>query len=193
MPESDQEIIAEILKGNSRRFAVLVDRYKDRGMTLAVRILGSREEAEEVLQDAFVRAYRGLRDFRSEAKFSTWFYRILYNLCMTRLSRRKGSPTRVEQDEELNSETVSGDSEVPTPLQIAETQELRAILLEEISRLPDHFRAAVTLFYLEDLSYGDLALTLNLPLGTVKTNLFRARVLLRQRVLQRTNDEVFTP
>ena len=193
MPESDQEIIAEILKGNSRRFAVLVDRYKDRGMTLAVRILGGREEAEETLQDAFVRAYRGLRDFRSEAKFSTWFYRILYNLCMTRLSRRKGRPTRVEQDEDIGSETVFGDSDAATPHQLAETQELRGILLEEITGLPDHLRAAVTLFYLEDLSYEDLALALHLPLGTVKTHLFRARALLRQRVLQRTNNEVLVP
>ena len=190
MSESDQEIIQEILKGDSRRFGVLVDRYKDRGMTLAVRLLGGREEAEEVLQDAFMRAFRGLCEFRSEAKFGTWFYRILYNLCMTRITRRKGTLVRMDQDEDDSSETLFEDREAVTPYEVVETQHLRAILLEEVAKLPDQFRAVVTLFYLEDMSYEDLTVALNLPLGTVKTNLFRARALLRRRVMKRTNDEV---
>jgi RNA polymerase sigma-70 factor, ECF subfamily len=190
VPDSDQQIIQEILGGNSRRFAVLVDRYKDRGMTLAVRLLGVREEAEEVLQDAFVRAFGGLREFRSEAKFGTWFYRILYNLCVTRIARRKSPFVRMEREEEDGSETPFVDPEAATPYEIVETRDLSAILLEEVAKLPDQFRAVVTLFYLEEMSYEDLAAALDLPLGTVKTNLFRARVLLRRRVLQRTHQKV---
>jgi RNA polymerase sigma-70 factor (ECF subfamily) len=190
VPDSDQQIIQEILGGKSRRFAVLVDRYKDRGMTLAVRLLGGREEAEEVLQDAFVRAFRGLREFRSEAKFATWFYRILYNLCITRITRRKSSFLGMEREEADGSGTLFVDPDAATPYKIVETRDLSAILLEEVARLPDRFRAVVTLFYLEEMSYEDLAATLNLPLGTVKTNLFRARVLLRRRVLQRTHEKV---
>jgi RNA polymerase sigma factor (sigma-70 family) len=190
VPDSDQQIIQEILGGKSRRFAVLVDRYKDRGMTLAVRLLGGREEAEEVLQDAFVRAFRGLREFRSEAKFATWFYRILYNLCITRITRRKSSFLGMEREEADGSGTLFVDPDAATPYKIVERRDLSAILLEEVARLPDRFRAVVTLFYLEEMSYEDLAATLNLPLGTVKTNLFRARVLLRRRVLQRTHEKV---
>ncbi len=161
-------------------------------MTLALRVLGGREEAEEVLQDAFVRAFRGLSGFRYEAKFSTWFYRILYNLCATRVSRRRTAFVQLGQhrEDEDDSDTDYFDAEAATPHELLEIRDINNILLEEVSNLPAHLREVITLFYLEQMSYEDLTLSLNQPLGTVKTRLFRARALLRRRILQRTQEKV---
>jgi len=85
----DSDITELVRSGDSRAFAELVRRYKDRALSLCLRLLKNREDAEEALQDSFVRAYNGLADFRQESKFSTWFYRIVYNNCLTRVERRQ--------------------------------------------------------------------------------------------------------
>ena len=187
MSDSDQEIIEAIRGGQARAFAVLVDRHKGRAMTLAIRIVGEREDAEEAVQDAFLRAYRNLEQFRSESRFSTWFYRILYNVCMTRVTRRPKHGETVDSGDETMDLT---GSEEPTVQQTLENEEEMAILQEEMTRLPGIFRTALTLFYVQDLSYEDMASILQMPLGTVKTNLSRGRLLLRKRVLERLKEEV---
>ncbi len=100
LPKTDAEIIDEVRAGNSRSYAFLVDRHKDRALTLALRLVGARHEAEELVQDAFLKAFRNLGRFRGEARFGTWFYRILYNLCMTRLRRRSTAPQMLEIGDE---------------------------------------------------------------------------------------------
>ncbi len=95
-PPGDEQLIERIQQGEIRCFADLVDRHKDRALTVAVRLLRRREDAEEAVQDAFVRAFRGLAEFRGESRFSTWFYRILYNICLTRL--RRGQVGQVRDD-----------------------------------------------------------------------------------------------
>jgi RNA polymerase sigma-70 factor (ECF subfamily) len=158
-------------------------------MTLAVRLVGGREDAEEILQDAFLRAFRGLDQFRGDAKFSTWFYRIVYNLCMTRVSRRRGMTERLEDwDSQLLDALHTGDT--TSALERLEEDELQGILVSEIEKLPEKFKTPITLFYVQEMSYEDIAVTLNQPIGTVKTNLFRGRGLLRQGVLKRTGEQV---
>ncbi len=114
MTRSDQELIAEIQSGRTASFRDLVERHKDRAFTLAIRLLKQRTDAEEALQDAFLRAFQGLEDFRGDAKFSTWFYRILYNVCLTRLGRVKPEAQQYsfqeEKSEEFSLEIASGDS-----------------------------------------------------------------------------------
>src|SRR5512138_224606 len=100
MADRDESVLAEIRGGNSRKFAVLVNRHQERALTLAVRIVGNREEAEELVQDSFVRAFRALGDFRGDAKFGTWFTRILYNVCLTRAGRKHDREVDLE-DEQL--------------------------------------------------------------------------------------------
>jgi RNA polymerase sigma-70 factor (ECF subfamily) len=187
--DSDREIIDAIRAGNSRRFGALVDRHKDRAMTLAVRLVGERGEAEELVQDAFLRAFRSLDTFRGEAKFSTWFYRILYNVCMTRVSRRKSLPVQeaVEGESGEGREWADTDPDIQERM---ESDEVRQMLAEEILRLPESFRAALTLFYVQELTYAEMTFVLQIPPGTVKTNLSRGRSLLRERVLERMNNEV---
>lgn len=188
--DPDQEIVEAIRAGNTRRYAVLMDRHKDRALTLAVRLLGDREEAEELVQDGFLRAYNNLEQFRGDARFGTWFYRILYNLCMTRVTRRSDRNRSLDGPEGEVTEKDLIASDDPGALQRIEESEMRDLLAAEVGRLPESFRVAVTLFYVQELSYEEMAGVTGLPLGTIKTNLFRGRTLLRKRILSRLKDEV---
>ena len=187
---NDRRVIDEILAGNQRAYAALVDRYKDRALTMATRLVGDRAEAEELVQDAFVRAYRSLERFRRESAFGTWFYRILYNLCMSAITRKRERPRQFTEHEEEALDTVLADQDEPSALERMEEEELQAMITEEVGCLPEKFKSAVLLFYVEGLSYDEMAEVLQLPLGTVKTNLFRGRNLLRRQVLRRIAKEV---
>jgi RNA polymerase sigma-70 factor (ECF subfamily) len=185
--DTDSDIIEQVRAGNTRRYAVLVDRHKDRMLTLACRLLGRREEAEELVQDAFMRAFRSLDRFRGDAKFSTWLYRILHNLCMTKVSRRRR--VDVEEDEEQVIDTLADDGS-PSVQEQLEDEEMRGILKQEMNLLPEKYRSVVALFYIQEMSYEEVVSILNLPVGTVKTNLFRARNLLKGRILARMKGEM---
>ncbi|MEK9136812.1 MAG: sigma-70 family RNA polymerase sigma factor, partial [Bacteroidota bacterium] len=180
----------QVRAGNTRRYALLVDRHKDRALTLAFRLTGVKEEAEELVQDAFLRAFKSLDQFRGEAKFGTWFYRILYNLCMTKVTRRRGRPEQLDVQDEKALDSLLVDEDEVTIQERLEDEELQHIIAEEISNLPEKFRAVITLFYVQEMSYGEIASVLSTPMGTIKTNLFRARNLLRERVLARTKGEI---
>ena len=181
--DNDRHIIEEIRSGQTRRYAVLIDRHKDRAMTLALRLTGNRQESEELVQDAFLRAYRSLDQFRGDAKFGTWFYRILYNLCLTRVTRRKGKPEQLDVSDERMLDNILVDEEEATIQERMEEDEMQHMIASEIAGMPEKFRTVLTLFYVQEMSYEEITAVLNQPLGTVKTNLFRARNLLRGRVL----------
>jgi RNA polymerase sigma-70 factor (ECF subfamily) len=185
---SDNELIAQIRAGQSRQYAQLVDRHKDKAFTLAVRLVGDRRDAEELVQDAFVRVYRSLDAFRGDAKFSTWFYRIVYNLCMTRISRRRGQPKHVDIDHDELMDSLVEDDEQMIDEKMG-NDELAAMLKVELETMPDQFKSVMTLFYVQEMSYEEICETTQLPLGTVKTNLFRARSMLRKRMLLRLKGE----
>jgi RNA polymerase sigma-70 factor, ECF subfamily len=186
---TDQQIIEAIRLGDVRKYALLVDAHKDKAFTLALRLVGDRHEAEELVQDAFMRAYRALGSFRGDAKFSTWLYRIVYNLCLTRVSRRRSQGEQLDVHEEM-LDNVFVDDESAGADEMLESEDRKAILTAELQQLPENYRVAVTLFYLEEMSYEEMVSVLNMPLGTVKTNLFRGRNLLRQRLVARMKGEV---
>lgn len=189
MNVTDNQVIEQIRAGDTRKYALLVDRHKGKAFTLALRLTGDRQESEELVQDAFVRAYRGLESFRGDAKFSTWLYRIVYNLCMTKISRRRPQNETVDlREEELDNIYVDEDGiGVDEKL---ENEERKLIVRDEVNELPEKFKTVVTLFYLQEMSYEEMTEVLNLPIGTVKTNLFRGRNLLRERILSRFKAEI---
>ncbi len=190
LPESDAEIVRQVQDGDVRQFALLVDRYKDRALTLAVRLVRGREEAEELVQDAFVRAYRNLRSFRGDSAFRTWFYRILYNVCMTSVRRRARREPILHLDGQPEMYETIPDAGITTALDQLEEKEIAGILSDEMERLPDKYRTALTLFYTEEMSYEEMGVISGLPVGTVKSHLFRARSLLRERLVNRLQEEV---
>lgn len=151
-------------------------------MTYAVRVVRRREDAEELVQDAFVRAYRSLETFRGEARFGTWFIQILHNCCLSHLGRKRALELPLEEDGEGPAQTLA--SEEADPLQQMEESERGALLAAHLLRLPTPYRAVLTLFYVQELQYEEIARVMSLPLGTVKTHLFRARERLRRNLLQ---------
>lgn len=175
MHETDQDIISRILAGEQQAYAMLLRRYRDRVMTLALRMLGDRSDAEEAAQDAFIRAFRSLHGFEHRARFSTWLYRITYNVCASRLARRRlvTTPLDLDDGQEPADETLPADLEM-------ERDELQRAVASAINRLRPEYAGMITLFYLHQQSHEEITAITGLPLGTVKTRLHRARNELKQ-------------
>ncbi len=190
VPRTDAEILDEVRAGNTRAYALLVDRHKDRALTLALRFIGDHREAEELVQDAFLRAYRNLGQFRGEARFGTWFYRILYNLCMTRLRRRMSAPQMLDVNDESVLDVLPAEDESDGIEERFESSDLLRFLSLEVDALPPQYKSAVTLYYVQEMSYEEIAGVMDIPLGTVKTCLFRGRNLLKKRIAMRLKKEV---
>jgi RNA polymerase sigma-70 factor (ECF subfamily) len=188
MKTTDNDIIRRVLDGDQKAYAELVDRHKEKAMTLAMRMLKNRHEAEEALQDAFIRAFRALPAFEWKSSFPTWFYRIVFNVCSTVLSKRgetKFFSIDERQDDDVKIELPSDDEE---PDIAFESKEFAAIVRQEIEVMEESYSTILTLFFLQDLSYDEIVSVTGLPLGTVKNRLFRARMQLRTAVLRHFSD-----
>ena len=191
MQLSDDEIIARLRKGERRHFASLVDRYRDRGFSLALRILRNREDAEEALQDAFVRAWSALGRFEGASSFGTWFYRILYNVCMTSLAKKKQAPLFGGTDEAGLPEPAA-EPDFPGDYSGVEMRDLVSRVGDALAGLPARYATVLSMFYVQDLSYPEIAEVTGQPIGTVKTHLFRGRLLLQKAVFREINNERIT-
>ncbi|NUN68791.1 MAG: sigma-70 family RNA polymerase sigma factor [Bacteroidetes bacterium] len=185
MSAEESDVIRRAADGDTRAYGTLVDRYAPNAMTLAMRMLKDRRDAEEALQDAFVRAFRALPGFERRAKFSTWLYRIVYNVCATMLSRRgeKDEFVRPEEDGEDAAAAIPSDDALPDAAM--ESGEFTHFVQEEIRRMEGRYSAILTMFLLQEMSYEEIMEVTGLPVGTVKNRLFRARMLLRAAVLKR--------
>jgi len=174
LPERDPDhaVLAECSTGNTQAFNELVLRHKDRLYTVAVQLLGDSSEAEDVTQEAFLRAYEKLTEFRGDARFSTWLYRICYNLCLNHLTRKK-----IDRQEGLFPETLPDGEE--QFLDHAIVKEQQDVVRRAISQLTVEFRDVVILYYTGQLSYEEIASLLELPVGTVRSRLHRGREQLK--------------
>lgn len=188
MQPSDDDIIARLRKGERRLYATLIARYRDRGFSLAFRILRNREDAEEALQDAFVRAWNGLPKFEGASSFATWFYRILYNVCMTSLTK-KGRKALFAEMDEAGIPDLAVEPELPGDYAGVQMRDIVSRVSAVIGKLPEKYASMISMFYLQELTYAEIAEVTGLPSGTVKTHLFRARLLLQKEVLRELNNE----
>ncbi len=173
MQHNDTQLIERILEGDKAGYALLVDRYKDLAFTIAYRILGKREDAEEVVQDAFVKAFQNLSSFRQKAKFSTWLYRIIYNTAISRHRQKKSDWLPIEESKIPENEVEF----------LAEEEEDRHKMLESaMQQLSEEDRILLTLYYVDESSVDDLHSILSLSKANVKIKLFRARKKLQELV-----------
>jgi RNA polymerase sigma-70 factor (ECF subfamily) len=167
---SDDDLIALTLSGRGEAFETLVERYERAVYHLAFRTMREAEEAKDAAQEAWIKAYRALASFRPGAKFATWIFTICYRVCCDRLAKRK----RFTGDEPPDvADPAAG------PEQAVEAAEEASCLRAAIAALPEKYRVVITLFHLQGKQYEEIAAVLDLPLGTVKTHLFRAKDLLR--------------
>lgn len=172
----DVELVARAQKGDKRAFELLVRKYQHRVVQLAARLVGDAE-AQDVAQEAFIKAYRALKGFRGSSAFYTWLYRITINTAKNSLVSRKRRPS--DQDIDIDDAELYGHTErlsdVDTPEAMVLTQELKQKVAEAINALPNDLRQAITLRELEGLSYEEIAQAMECPVGTVRSRIFRAR------------------
>ena len=178
MKESDTELVARARQGDKAAFEQLVLRHQRYVFNLAYRVLGDYTEAEDMTQEAFVRVWRGLSGFRGQAQFTTWLYRIVHNLCLNRLPGLQRELLQTEPLEEVLADPG------PSPADLFAVREQMVFLHAQLDRLPEKYRLVLTLRYLQHLSYDEIAAALEMPMGTVKTHIHRARRLLRERLRQ---------
>ncbi len=179
---SDSELVLRCQRGDAAAFDVLVRRHEQRVVNVAYRMLGERDAAHDVAQEAFLSAWKSLPRFRSDASFATWLYRIAYNVCLdhSRRTRRLPEPLPARAPDEASSFDPPDPS--PGPDSLAETSELQERVHEALARLPLKHRSLLVLFDIQGLSYEQIAEILRLPMGTVKSRLNRARHALREEL-----------
>ncbi len=172
----DSDLEERLRRGDPRAFEDLVIAYQHRVFGVALRMLRNRSEAEEIAQEVFLRVHRAVEDFRGEAKLSTWLYAITSRLCLNRLA---SGERRMAREGEESLERLRGDAD---PAAHVERVEFEAALQRAITELPEERRIVVVLRDFEGLSYEEIAAALDLPLGTVRSRLHRARTDLKEKL-----------
>jgi len=178
--QDDVKLVAASKSGDQDAFALLVQRHQHRVFNLVYRMLQQYDEANEVTQETFLAAWQGLPSFRGDARFSTWLYRIAYNCCLKQVEqhkRDKALQTAIQAEQHL--EDAGSETRVETALDIRDRQTL---VREQLSTLPAKYRLVLILRHLQEKTYEEMAEILAMPIGTIKTHLFRARNLLKERL-----------
>ena len=179
--EIDYRLMYGIQKGDMVMFNQMVDRYKDRLMNVIGRMLSSQEEAEDIVQETFVRVYQHRQSFNFKHCFSTWIYTIALNLARNELRKRRKFKFYDITEMQGNETEFAVDPEVPSNLPQA--------LNKAISQLPEKYRVAFVLRDVQELPYEEVAKILDVPLGTVKSRVNRARLMLREKLQPRLEEQ----
>jgi len=169
--QPDEYYILQTLNGNLNSFAFLVERYKHMVFTLTIKIVKNREEAEEISQDVFVKAYENLASFKGDSKFSTWIYKIAYYASLDAIKRNK---------RQINSENLDTINEIDfenmqDALQYMHNKERKKIINDALLKLSEEESIILTLFYFEELSIKEISKVVNLSIDNIKIKLFRSR------------------
>lgn len=191
--EVDQQLVERAQSGDKHAFELLVAKYQRRLGRLISRFVRDAAEAEDVTQDAFIKAYRALPAFRGDSAFYTWLYRIGINTAknhLLALGRRAPTSTHFDSEESEEFEDASLLHEVATPENELMSKQVVEVVNSSLQQLPDDLRMALTLREIEGLSYEEIAAVMNCPIGTVRSRIFRAReaVASNLRPLLGTND-----
>jgi RNA polymerase sigma-70 factor (ECF subfamily) len=177
--QDDAQLIAASRDGNQDAFAMLVQRHQRRIFNLVFRLLQNYEEASEITQETFLAAWQGLPSFRGDALFSTWLYRIAYNCCLKQLEQRKRERTLQAAIQAQRMPEINIEEQANAELEARASQ---ALVQEHLSTLPAKYRIVLILRHLQEMTYEEMAEILMMPIGTIKTHLFRARNLLKERL-----------
>ncbi len=189
--DADREIVASCQKGDVQAFGVLVEKYQKKMLNVAFRMIGDYQEACEVTQEAFLSAYRAIKKFRGEAAFSTWMTGIVLNQARSRLKQMKNRSRHeiVSLDDPVETQGGPVRRELPggdcSAAEEAERKEIARMVQDCINALAPEFREVVVLREIQGYSYEEIRDILNLPDGTVKSRLFRAREILKETLKRR--------
>jgi len=173
----DQALVERVQKGEKQAFDVLVLKYQNKIIQLVYRYVHDPEEAQDVAQEAFIKAYKALGRFRGDSAFYTWLYRIAINTAKNYLvaSSRRPPKSDIDAQDAEQYDGATGLKEYATPERLLLRDEIQDSIARAIDELPDELRTAITLRELEGLSYEEIAQTMDCPIGTVRSRIFRAR------------------
>jgi RNA polymerase sigma-70 factor, ECF subfamily len=183
--ESDLVLVKRVQRGDKSAFDLLVRKYQHKVVKLVLRYVRNPAEAEDIAQEAFIKAYRALPQFRGDSAFYTWMYRIAINTAKNSLASRDRSPIAYDLDltDPEESHSVQARLQDPdTPEGMALTEEIRGIVNSAIDALPEELKTAIVLRELDGLSYEEIAAAMECPVGTVRSRIFRAREAIDKRL-----------
>ena len=183
--ESDLVLVKRVQRGDKSAFDLLVRKYQHKVVKLVLRYVRNPAEAEDIAQEAFIKAYRALPQFRGVSAFYTWMYRIAINTAKNSLASRDRSPIAYDLDltDPEESHSVQTKLQDPdTPEGMALTEEIRGIVNSAIEGLPEELKTAIVLRELDGLSYEEIAAAMECPVGTVRSRIFRAREAIDKRL-----------
>ena len=188
---TDQQLVARVQKGDTRAFDLLVLKYQHKIFGLISRYVRDADEVQDVAQEAFIKAYKALPNFRGDSAFYTWLYRIAINTAKNHLVSRSRRPpgTDVELEDAEYHDSAGGLRELENPENALYGAELKAVVEGAISALPEDLRTAITLREFDGLSYEDIADIMDCPVGTVRSRIFRARESIDALVRRQMNGE----
>lgn len=183
--EVDQLLVERVQQGDNKAFDLLVLKYQHKIVSLITRYVHDHAEALDVAQEAFIKAYRAIGRFRGDSAFYTWMYRIAINTAKNHLVSMSRRPPASDLDAQDAEQFVLGDSrlkDTASPEQELARSELQTAIDKAISGLPDDLRTAITLREMEGMSYEEIAITMDCPIGTVRSRIFRAREAIDQQL-----------
>jgi RNA polymerase sigma-70 factor (ECF subfamily) len=182
--QSDQQLVSRVQKGDRRAFDLLVIKYQPKILSLVGRFVFDSSECQDVAQEAFIKAYRALPNFRGDSQFYTWLYRIAVNTAKNYLvSRGRKAPTHdidPEDAENFSEEGAFRDS--ATPERLLQRDRLKHVVFSAIAELPEELRIAVSLREMDGMSYEEIAEVMDCPIGTVRSRIFRARESIEKKM-----------
>jgi len=177
---SDQEILDSVIRGNQADYSIIVERYKNKAFSLLKRMLKNEQDAEETLQDCFLKAYNSLNSFKGEAKFSTWFYRIVYNTALTKLASKKR-----KTENQMSSVDDHFDLKSDYDFKSSERKDLSIFVNDLVNQLPERFATVINLYYLNEMSCEEISKVLDISISNVKVILHRSRNALKDLIVEK--------
>lgn len=180
--EDDTELIQQIKKGDERAFEELIKRYSNRIINLATRIMGSHDDGWDIAQDVFISVWKNIKSFDTVRDFYPWVRKITINACYEELRRRKGHLESSLDDVEEDEPSIDLPDKTYSPADILDKIELREMVEKALNSLPEHYRVTLWLRIIENLSYEEIAETLNINIGTVKSRISTARKMIQDRL-----------
>ena len=181
----DAELVARVQRGDKKAFDLLVLKYQRKILRLLGRMIRDPAEIEDVAQEAFIKAYRALPQFRGESAFYTWLYRIAVNTARNWLAsagRRPSTPNAIETEDGETFNETDNLTDISTPESMMASREIAETVNAAIAELPEELRTAIVLREIEGMSYEDIAQSMDCPIGTVRSRIFRAREAIATRL-----------
>lgn len=185
--EADRILINDALEGDQRAYDVLIKKYRGSVYNLVYRMIENRQEAEDIVQETFIKAFNALKTFNEEFAFSTWLFKIATNNCIDTLRKRKLQTYSLDTPVQTKDGEVSRDfaDERYSPEQSTISSESTSIILDSVESLPKKYQLVINMRHKEDRSYEEISELLEIPIGTVKARIFRAREILKRKLKER--------